>query len=131
MAKSETNGNKQFTITKTKTGKIVLRINEGQFVLDDKEQYRLVRFFNRIMHKENLPYPEVGISTYITYDTGVNAVTLSAGKLDPEATKFYLSVVYMTPSNDSYKSDAFLLTSNVINDYMTILGGRDVDNIQL
>ena len=124
MAKSEANTKKVFTVAKTKSGKTVLRINEGQFVLDDKEQYRLVRFFNRITDLNNLPYPEFGISTYITYDNGINAVTLSAGRLDDKATKFFLNVLYMKPSKQGYNSDAFFLTKSVIDDYMQVLGSN-------
>jgi len=121
MAKSEEQ-KKVFTIAKTKKGRTVLRINEGQFVLDEKEQYRLIRFFNRICDPQTLPYPESGSSTYITYDNGINAVTLSAGRLDNAVTKFFLNVVYMTPNNQGYNSDAFFLNRATVENYMQVLG---------
>ncbi len=118
---------KALSINTDRHGDVVLRINEGEFVLDDNEQSRLLLCLNRALDPGAGLFPFMGYSTFIVYENGVLAASLNVSKLDKEGNNYLFVVTYNLPGQTGYDTDLFFVNNKTIEAFVKNLG-NDIVN---
>jgi uncharacterized lipoprotein NlpE involved in copper resistance len=114
--------NKKFIIEKSGE-KVKLQINDGILWLDEKERDRIMVTLNKAMAPGTISFPIQSNGTFITYENGTIAVSLSVAKLNTDGTTYIIFASYQMPGMIQFETDMFYVTREVMEKFMLALAG--------
>lgn len=100
-----------------------VRIDDDVIALTDMERGRLIKLFEEVKDDRdpvNL-FPDGVKGTILVYANGLIAANISLSRINESGTQFLLFVYHMTPSSSEYSTNTFLVSVDVLQNYIEAL----------
>lgn len=100
-----------------------IRIDDDVIALTDMERGRLIKLFEEVKDDRNPVnlFPDGVKGTILVYSDGLIAANISLTRINESGTQFLLFIYHMTPKSSEYSSNTFLISSDVLQNYISAL----------